>query len=155
MPGSVETGFGRGLRFTRKSSSYGPICLDVKTERCVYVCLETFGCVAEACMVRDRACCKAARKIRYFVLLLLVWCGSQALSLRNIPFMVYHIDQYSSVGAYLGGLHMNRSTTRGFRSIIARWSWYMSNTLFLVMPAGSGVIVVKKAVFGILYLLSE
>jgi hypothetical protein len=28
----------------------------------------------------------------------------------------------------------------------------MSNTLFLVMPAGRGVIVVKTAVFGILYL---
>lgn len=45
---------------------------------------------------------------------------------------------------------MNRSTTNGFKSIIAKWSWYMSITLFLVMPAGSGVIVVKTAVFGIL-----
>jgi hypothetical protein len=47
---------------------------------------------------------------------------------------------------------LNRSTTRGLRSIIARWSWYISNTLFLVMPDGRGVIVVKTAVFGILYL---
>lgn len=64
--------------------------------------------------------------------------------------MVYHIDQYSSVGAYEGGLHMNLSTTKGFRSIMARWSWYMSITLFLVMPVGRGVMVVKTAVFGIL-----
>jgi hypothetical protein len=58
--------------------------------------------------------------------------------------------QYSSVGAYEGGLHMKRSTTNGFRSIMAIWSWYMSITLFLVMPAGSGVMVVKTAVLGIL-----
>lgn len=67
--------------------------------------------------------------------------------------IVYHVEKYSSVGAYLGGLHMNRSTTNGFRSIIARWSWYISSTLFLVMPVGSGVIVVKPAVFGIVKLL--
>lgn len=69
--------------------------------------------------------------------------------------MVYHIAQYSSVGAYEGGLHMNRSTTNGLRSIIARWSWYMSMTLFLVMPVGSGVIVVKTTVFGILSFLVQ
>lgn len=48
---------------------------------------------------------------------------------------------------------MNRSVTNGLRSIMAKWSWYMSITLFLVIPVGSGVIVVKTTVFGILSFL--
>jgi hypothetical protein len=45
---------------------------------------------------------------------------------------------------------LNLSTTSGFKSIMAIWSSYISSTLFRVIPAGSGVIVVNVAVFGIL-----
>jgi len=47
-------------------------------------------------------------------------CGKATDWISNVPLIVYHVDQYSSVGAYPGGLQLNLSTTSGFRSIIAR-----------------------------------
>jgi hypothetical protein len=41
--------------------------------------------------------------------------------------------------------------TSGFSSIISVWAWYISSTLCLVIPAGSGVHVVKTDVLDILY----
>ena len=41
------------------------------------------------------------------------------------------------------------SVTSGFRSIIAKWSWSVSSTVCLEIPAGSAVTVVNVVLFDI------
>ncbi len=81
--------------------------------------------------------------------------GAMLLSYRRggVPLMRYHFESRSSAGAVSGVLQLDLSFTNGFRSIMAMWSCSMSITLGLVMPAGSGVKVVKVVVLGMMKLV--